>query len=290
MQRLILGAVVGSENASPGVIRAIRSRLNFIYLAQLPQHSDTTLRVMQTKLADYNLARFVYIRNGSRRGKNGVINNMKFPKAHSPNHIFSNIKDTGVIDNYSTETSETMHIEACKDPWRESNRKDYMQQVIHRLTRHENIHAFSAYLQWRNQSWDDAYDDDSEESRPANGLTHIKIAKIPHRHCTPIDVVMAEHSIPGLSAAIIRFENSTDSGLDLFEHGIHPHEGLPPSFAQLDIWTSFCISPARPNEFYKVETFTIHCKPASATSDDFFDPVLVRVKGTGHNFTLKGTS
>ncbi|KAF9506022.1 hypothetical protein BS47DRAFT_1305802 [Hydnum rufescens UP504] len=131
VQCLILGTSVGSENASPAVIHALCSCLNFIYLAQLPQHSNATLHTMQAHLHDSNLARLVYIHNGSHRGKNGVINHMKFPKAHSPIHIFSNIRDTGVIDNYSTETSKTIHIDACKDPWHESNCKNYMQQVIH---------------------------------------------------------------------------------------------------------------------------------------------------------------
>ncbi|KAF9503311.1 hypothetical protein BS47DRAFT_1310011, partial [Hydnum rufescens UP504] len=138
VQCLILGACVGSENASPAVICALWSHLDFIYLAQLPQHSNATLHTMQAHLHDSNLARLV--------GKNGVINHMKFPKAHSPIHIFRNIRDTGVINNYSTETSETIHIDACKDPWCESNHRGYMQQVIHQLTQHENIHAFSSYL------------------------------------------------------------------------------------------------------------------------------------------------
>jgi hypothetical protein len=163
-----------------------------------------------------------------------------------------------------------------------------MNQVIRRLTRHENIHTFSAYLRWRNQSWDDP--NDEEETVHANGLTHIKTAKTPHRRGISIDAITEEHSIPGFSAAIIRFEHSADSGLDIFERGIHGDEVLPPSFAELDVWTSFRITPNRPNEFYKADTFTVHCKPEKATSEAFFDPVLVRIRGTGDDLVLKGTS
>jgi hypothetical protein len=134
VQRLILGAVAGAENATPAVLNAVRSRLDFMYLAQLSQHIDHTLRLMSERLTDYDLARVVYIRNGARRGKKGIINHMKYPKGHANHHYAQGIKYNGTIDNYSTETPETNHIASCKEPWKESNRKDFMYQVIRRLT------------------------------------------------------------------------------------------------------------------------------------------------------------
>jgi hypothetical protein len=288
VQCLILGVIAGMENVSTGIIKAVHSCLDFIYLAQLPQHTNAMLQVMQAHLTDYNIARLMYIRNGSCRGKKGVIDNMKFPKSHSPHHIFSNIRDTGIIDNYSTETSETIHIEACKEPWWESNHKDYMQQVIRCLTHHENIHIFSAYLQWHDQSWDESSNDGNEETEPVNGTTHIKIAKVPHCRGIPMNIMADQHSIPGLSVVIVQFELGAGSGLTQFKWGIYWDGDLPSPFAELDIWTSFHISPNWPNELYKQETFTIHCKPATAGSEEFFDSILIHTH-EGNNITLKGT-
>jgi len=289
IQELILGAITGAENATSAVINAVRSRLEFAYLAQLPQHTDVSLRQMRSRLDEYNNARLVYIRNGARCGKNGTIDHMKIPKAHAFGHFEEGIKDTGTIDNYSTETPETYHIDACKEPWKESNRKDYMIQVIRRLTRHEAIHSYSSYLEWRRDTADRSVKDD-EPTFP-HGLTHIKLAKTPHCRAISIHAIMAKHAIPGLIAGIIRYENSRDSGLAQFERGIFTTQDLPAIYELLDIWTSFRIRPDRPNDFFPQEMFTVHCQPSrNETSIESFDPVLIQVHHTAGTsmFALEG--
>ncbi|KAF9510814.1 hypothetical protein BS47DRAFT_1256591, partial [Hydnum rufescens UP504] len=148
IQQLILKVIARAENATPAVINAVHSHLEFMYLAQLPQHTDTSLHLMQSCLNKYNKAQLIYIHNGAHSGKNGIISHMKIPKAHANGHIEEGIKDSSMIDNYSMETPETYHIAACKEPWKESNHKDYMIQVIHQLTHHEAIHSYSLYLEW----------------------------------------------------------------------------------------------------------------------------------------------
>jgi hypothetical protein len=291
VQRLILGVIAGAENATPAVVNAVRSRLDFMYLAQLPQHTDHTLRLMSERLADYNSARLVYIRNGARRGKNGVINHMKYPKGHANHHYAQGIKYNGTIDNYSTETPETNHIASCKEPWKESNRKDFMYQVIRRLTRHECIHLRSSFMQWREQQLGGGGETlGEEETSIVNGPSHVKLAKIPHFRSIPIQDIARLHAIPGLYTAIARYVHAQDSGLPVVERRILGDDHIPSSFKELDLWTSFRISPKCVDERYDTETFTIHCRPASteAQSVEAFDPVLIQVGGTAENFTLKG--
>jgi hypothetical protein len=294
VQRIILGAIAGAENASPSVVNAVRSRLDFMYLAQLPQHTDTTLQLMRSRLTEYNKARLVFIRNGARCGKNGVIEHMKIPKAHANSHFEEGIKDTGAVDNYSTETPETYHIASCKEPWKESNRKDFMIQVIRRLTRHAAIHMYSSYLEWRGrdaqgQSGDDPAADD-ESITFAHGLIRLRLAKVPHFHGIGIQSIMRDCTIPGLLAAIVRYDSNVDSGFALFQRGIFHVYDLPQQYEELDIWTSMRIHPDRPNKFFQEETFTVHCKPATAESAESFDPVLIQVQGSpSGRFNLEGT-
>ncbi|KAF9504797.1 hypothetical protein BS47DRAFT_1281911, partial [Hydnum rufescens UP504] len=112
------------------VLKALQSQMDFIYTVQLLMHTDKMLSDLCT---DYHAAKQVYIENGSYHGKNGVIPHMNLPKEHVGNHYPMTIKDHGTTDNYSTETSETFHIESCKEPYCESNHKDFMAQVVHAL-------------------------------------------------------------------------------------------------------------------------------------------------------------
>jgi len=254
--------------------------MDFVYTVQLPMHTDDSLVDLRKHIADYNATKRIYIENGARRGKNGIINHMNIPKEHIGDHYPTTIEDHGTTDNYSTETSETFHIESCKEPYRESNRKDFMDQVIRSLTRRENIHQFQSYLRWRSQEWDSDKSDGREDDKMtfAHGLTHIKLAETPHQRGVPINSLLDDYNIPGLVCAIIRFVQFGDSGLAMHARGSYGLHDLPREFRNVDIWWSFRLRVDAPNPFFDAAMSTIHCRLASARSAELFDPVLIQIK------------
>jgi len=65
---------------------------------------------------------------------------MKLPKLHSWHyHVVPAIKRFGVINGFSTETYETLHKYYVKNPYRKSNKKEVMNQIINRVG---NLHNF----------------------------------------------------------------------------------------------------------------------------------------------------
>ncbi len=59
---------------------------------------------------------------------------MKLPKLHSWRyHVIPAIKRFGAINGFSTETYETLHKYYVKNPYRKSNKKEVMNQIINRV-------------------------------------------------------------------------------------------------------------------------------------------------------------
>ena len=54
-----------------------------------------------------------------------------------------------MTDNCNTEATERLHIDLAKDAYHTTNKKDYYEQMLLWLERHEKIWAFEVVLQWR---------------------------------------------------------------------------------------------------------------------------------------------
>ncbi|KAG6808332.1 hypothetical protein H0H92_004461, partial [Tricholoma furcatifolium] len=121
---------------------AVRSILDFLYLAQYPLHSDETLDLMENALNKFHDNRDIFI-------DLGVRTNMNIPKLHSLSHYVMYIKLHGTTDNYNTEYTERLHIELAKDAWRATNSKDEFPQITIWLERKEKIFRHQQFIQWR---------------------------------------------------------------------------------------------------------------------------------------------
>ena len=53
-----------------------------------------------------------------------------FIKMHLPSHIGESIKLIGLLDNFTTDISEHLHIRNIKDAYKKSNRVDYIKQML----------------------------------------------------------------------------------------------------------------------------------------------------------------
>ena len=69
---------------------------------------------------------------------------LQLPKIHSwCYHIVAAIKEHGSINSMTAETYETLHKSYVKNPYRMSNKKDYMKQILKTVSR--NYITFNNY-------------------------------------------------------------------------------------------------------------------------------------------------
>lgn len=144
--RILLGIII--DIPLPGglssirLIRAVRALLDFLYLAQYPLHTDSTLALLDDALKRFHDNRSIFIDLGIRTSFN-------IPKLHWARHYVQCIKDFGTCDNYNTEYTERLHIDLAKDAYRATNHKDEYAQMTIWLERKEKILRHDNYISWR---------------------------------------------------------------------------------------------------------------------------------------------
>ncbi|EIW62729.1 uncharacterized protein TRAVEDRAFT_113577 [Trametes versicolor FP-101664 SS1] len=140
--KVLVGLLVGRVDGS--VIHCVQALVDFVYLAQYPVHSDTTLLQLRDALARFHAEKEVFVRLGIREHFN-------IPKLHSLLHYVDAIVEVGCVDGLNTETSERLHIDFAKKAYRGSSRREYFAQMTTWLQRQEAIVRHEAYIAWRAQ-------------------------------------------------------------------------------------------------------------------------------------------
>ncbi|KAI0323498.1 hypothetical protein GY45DRAFT_1264472 [Cubamyces sp. BRFM 1775] len=144
--RVLLGLIIGlplpGGMSSIQLVRALRSLLDFLYLAQYPSHTSTTLRLLRDALDRFHRNKHIFIRLGIRE-------HFKIPKLHLLEHYVSSIKLFGMTDNYDTQYTERLHIDFAKDAYCSTNKKDEFPQMTLWLERREKVLHYEAYIRWR---------------------------------------------------------------------------------------------------------------------------------------------
>ncbi|KZV61414.1 hypothetical protein PENSPDRAFT_693426 [Peniophora sp. CONT] len=143
--RVLLGVIVDiplEANARRDVLEAVRALLDFVYIAQFPEATMSTIAKLQDALDRFHQHKEVFITLGARA-------NFNFPKMHALQHYVEGIKLFGTPDNFNTAYSERLHIDCAKDAWRATNRKDEYPQMTLWLQRREQILAHTNYIRWR---------------------------------------------------------------------------------------------------------------------------------------------
>ena len=146
MSRFLLGLVmdlpVPSGQVSPWrIIAAVRALLDFLFLAQFPSHTATTLTRLDDALARFHENKEVFV-------ELGIRNHFNLPKIHSLIHYSASIRLFGTTDNYNTEQTERLHIDIIKDAYEATNHKDETIQMATWQDRREKMQVHYAYIKW----------------------------------------------------------------------------------------------------------------------------------------------
>lgn len=140
MERVFMGVISGGTETDD-VCKAARAVLDFIYLAQLPVHTTTSLADLARALRDFHRYKVAFVRGN-------VRDHFNIPKIHAISHYPSLIASHGTTDGYNTESPERLHIEFAKKPYQASNKRDYMRQMARWTERTDSIAAFEGYIDW----------------------------------------------------------------------------------------------------------------------------------------------
>lgn len=231
MAKILLGCLVGKLPNSG--ISAIRSCLDFIYIAQYKTHDSTTLGYLDLALKEFHKHRSYFVEAGIRKDFN-------IPKFHSLVHYVESIKLFGTTDNYNTEMFERLHIDFAKEGWRASNLRDEFPQMIRWLSRQEKIVQFESKLLTSNPKSNSVtartqLTPDSQIKNPP-----ISIAKRPHAPGRLISQIELSHNAPGLSKALKEYLNTFLANTRTSARRAANYD-LP--FHRLDIYHMFRLHP-----------------------------------------------
>ena len=231
VQRYLLGLIQGAPKIRPKVTKAIRALLDFIYIAQYHSHSNDTLDYLKIALQDFHKHKHIFWDLGARTGKRNGLENFNIPKLCGFHDYEPSIRQFGTIMQFSTDIMEFFHKQSTKEPYRSTNKQDFMAQICIILDRHEKWAQFRRYLAWvqngftsrETSPWSDTDSIDEsntktyESKNNANqqavkskshsqhvegtNTVNLKLTKVPH-HKNTIQLLAMSHNTPELPEAI----------------------------------------------------------------------------------------
>ncbi|KAG2127113.1 hypothetical protein DEU56DRAFT_915826 [Suillus clintonianus] len=147
IERTIVATIAGAANTTPNFVHAICFLTEFIYQAQSPIHTDSSIDDMVHSLGEFHRLKQAILDTGARRGKSGTINNFSIPKIELFHSFAGSIKDIGSLLQFSADVSERLLITHCKFPFERTSRqaRNFTLQVVQILNRDETMCRFNLY-------------------------------------------------------------------------------------------------------------------------------------------------
>ncbi|KAI0349013.1 hypothetical protein OH77DRAFT_1499682 [Trametes cingulata] len=133
LMKVILPALVGYVPEK--MIQCIAALLDFSYLARRSAHTMEDLKNMESTLARFHALRTVFVETEVRP------DGFSLPRQHALLHYVRAIQLFGSPNGLCSSITESKHIVAVKRPWRRSNRKQALGQIIRTLTRLSKLAA-----------------------------------------------------------------------------------------------------------------------------------------------------
>lgn len=278
MAKVLLGSILAITPQK--VIKAARSLLDFIYLAQYASHDDATLKYMEDALNDFHKQKSVFQQLWPQV-------NFNFPKLHSLLHFTKSIRLFGATDNYNTEQFERLHKDFAKDAYRATNKKEERPQMIAWLERIEQLHLFRQIIDWRRSHiLHQALHSQVSHSASGDILLLAKHAPYPRRD---LNVISDLHKAPDFIRSLKQFlitqklERQAQHRLT----GTTEDTALP--FSTLSVWTKVRMSLPDVQELDTTKEIcdSFYAHPVK----DRFDTVVVQISNNddGENYGMQGT-
>ncbi|KAF5377714.1 hypothetical protein D9757_009398 [Collybiopsis confluens] len=277
-------------------ICAVRSLLHFIQLAQYPSHDQDTLGYMKDELDNWHKYRSYFIHHGPR-------DHFNIPKFHSLLHYADSIRWLGTTDNYNTEAFERYHIDAAKQGWEASNKRDHFPQMTRWLSRQEKVCSYDFYLSWvgsdvisddanlarsLNEEEVDSRDQELEmvkTSQMGSATKSIFLSKYPQEPRKKLTHILASHSSPSFISDLKLYLNALLPDGQQEKRASALQSALP--FTTVDVWHHFKFTPIKLLD--EVERETVKASPITRKNQiPRFDTVLVLESPSAESTAVQG--
>ena len=100
--------------------------MNWYTFISLPVQNDASLEYAAKYLSDFNVYKEEFQKVGC---------SVDLPKIHAMQHYDQQVRDFGCPGNFDTEYTEHQHISDAKDPYRASNKRVPVVQMLHYIHR-----------------------------------------------------------------------------------------------------------------------------------------------------------
>lgn len=133
--------------AEPDFVCAMCAIVDFIYQAQAPMFTPSSIHAMEEALLEFHACKDAILQAGARRGKSKEIDHFHIPKLEVLQSFGRSIHNVGCLIQYTTDVSEYLLKTHCKDPFTRTNRQRtaFTKQVVLLLDQEESIHHFDLY-------------------------------------------------------------------------------------------------------------------------------------------------
>ncbi|KAG2352440.1 hypothetical protein BDR07DRAFT_1384263 [Suillus spraguei] len=133
--------------APPEFVRAICALIDFMYQAQNPVHTESSIEAMQASLNKFHDCKVAILEAEACRGKSSVKEDFYIPKLKLLLSFVEAIRNNNGLIQFTADVSERLLITHCKSPFtRTSKQKDFGEQIVHILDREEQMRQFDLYL------------------------------------------------------------------------------------------------------------------------------------------------
>ena len=145
VERFIVCVIAGK--ALPSFVIAIRTLMDFRYLAQSRQLNDTQLSRITASLQLFHIHKQTILDIGACVGKgNKCMDHFQIPKLEFMHSVVPSVVASGVVIQWSADRTEHAHITEIKTPGRSGNNRSYNPQICRYLDRSEKHRNFSLAL------------------------------------------------------------------------------------------------------------------------------------------------
>lgn len=153
LQRYLVAVIAGAVPA--GMVRAIRSLVDFRYRAQSPVIDDDQCHKIVAALESFHTHKQSIIDAGARCGEKGrVLEHWQIPKLELMQGVAPSIPLVGPPIQWTADATERAHIDVVKKPATATNNVDFESQICRHLDRHEKCRKFSLALHIRENEID----------------------------------------------------------------------------------------------------------------------------------------
>ncbi|KAJ3833014.1 hypothetical protein F5878DRAFT_666038 [Lentinula raphanica] len=278
MGKILLGCLVGSDMPRDA-LTAVRSILDFLYLAQYSTHDDDTLSYMADALNLWHAKKSSFV-------DLAVHDDLNIPKFHTLQHYVEMIRFFGCTDNYNTEMFERLHIDYAKKGWRASNKREEFPQMTKWLVRQENIQSFNKELSWVIEQQRLQLLQKKQDSIPVStppSTTTLLLPKEPTAPSKALSLIESGHRVPMFASNLRRYLAMLKPGSSRAEVEGGLVKSLP--FNALDVYYSFKFSPETLDDDSSIKDVV----KATPLKGGRFDTVVILTGDSAETASFTGT-